>query len=720
MEKELNTKTRRKNNKSATGQKNLPNTFKYQHKSFSLNIKIINKTSSEEFKKAVELGDRNSKTLGFLPFAAFEKYAKLNQLIGAFGIDTDELLGYLLYRISYNKVTIVHLCINETKRNKNTANKLVSHLKKNTKQYDGIKLSCRNDYGIDQVWEKLNFVPIKEKIGRSKKGLPLTIWWFPHYQNNLLTQISEYELNNKIVAVIDMNIFLDIKGKREEESLALKSDWLLSEAILYFTREIHNEINKAKTSELKESSRKLLAYFKELPFKDEDEFSKILLELKNEFPLKHKNDKSDLNHIAYSISGGAQFFITRDDEILKNKEFFKKYNLTIYRPSDFITHLDENIQVSKYKPQTLIGTNISSRRITTDNINYYAETFLKSSERKNRFQRVIRNSLSLPDKFELITISKKEVLLAFIIFDRTSGNKLKIPVFRFLNSSLRTTLSKHLLFKSMLTSINEERVFIEITEKYLDDDIIASIQEARFVKLENTWHKINIKDVLDIESLSKKIGQEPGTKKIIDKIITTLSDNKGVGEFIRKYNYERHLSPLKLKDLEIPTYIVPIKPHWAEQLFNDKSKERLALFEPKYELLLNRENVYYRSATPKIISAPARILWYISENKLTKEKGSIIANSYVDEIFIDKPKKLFKQFEKLGIYKWKDISNTAGKKDRIMAFVFSDTELFKKSISLKNINDKFDIIENKKFMVVAPIKIKTETYLTIYKQGMNL
>ena len=41
---------------------------------------------------------------------------------------------------------------------------------------------------------------------------------------------------------------------------------------------------------------------------------------------------------------------------------------------------------------------------------------------------------------------------------------------------------------------------------------------------------------------------------------------------IKKYNYERFLSPLKIIDLEIPIYIVPIKPQWAEQLFNDKSK----------------------------------------------------------------------------------------------------------------------------------------------------
>ena len=382
--------------------------------------------------------------------------------------------------------------------------------------------------------------------------------------------------------------------------------------------------------------------------------------------------------------------------------------------------MDENIQTSKYKPQSLIGTSINSKRVTTKNIDFFTETFLKPNERKNHFQKIIRNSLSLPNKFELITISKKDLLLAFVIFDRTSENKLKIPIFRFLNRSLRITLTKHLLFKSILTSINEGRTFIEIKEKHLEDDIKNAIQEARFTKLNNTWQKVNIKDVLDTKNLYLRINQEANTKNIIDKINANLENAENVTEFIKKYNYERFLSPLKIKDLEIPTYIVPIKPHWAEQLFNDKSKEKLELFEPEYELLLNRENVYYRADSPKIINAPARILWYSSENKSTKAKGSIIATSYVDEIFIDKPKKLFKQFEKLGIYKWKDISETAGKKEKIMAFVFSDTELLKKPISLKNISNIFNVLENKKFMVVTPIKIKTETYLAVYKQGMDL
>ena len=52
-----------------------------------------------------------------------------------------------------------------------------------------------------------------------------------------------------------------------------------------------------------------------------------------------------------------------------------------------------------------------------------------------------------------------------------------------------------------------------------------------------------------------------------------------------------------------------------------------------------------------------------------------------------------------------------------MAFIFSDTELFQKPISLKNISTIFEKIEEKKFMAVTPIKIKTETYLALYKLG---
>ena len=162
--------------------------------------------------------------------------------------------------------------------------------------------------------------------------------------------------------------------------------------------------------------------------------------------------------------------------------------------------MDENIQVSKYKPQRLIGTNIKSQRITSDNIDYFTRKFLKPDEKINHFQKKIRKALSSPHEYELITISKSEEILALVIFDRSENEKLSIPIFRFLNNSLRITLSKHLLFKAILTSTNENRSLIEILEVYIDEELSNSLKEARFIKTEEKWKKINLQKIIDFRN----------------------------------------------------------------------------------------------------------------------------------------------------------------------------------------------------------------------------
>ncbi len=677
----------------------------------ALQIKLITDPKSEAYKNVIKLGDENSKTLGFLPYAVFRKHSKQKQIIGCFD-ELNNLLGYLLYRVSYNRVTIVHLCVDKSKRNQNIALELVNHLKKHTKQYEGIRLSCRNDYKIDKVWQKFNFVPINEKPGRSKEKLPLTEWWFSHHQNNLLSLISEYELNNKIVAVIDMNVFIDIKENREKESLALKSDWLLNETVLYYTREIHNEINKNKNSYEKKINRNLLNHFSELPFKDENYFNNILDELKLNFTINNKTDESDLKHLAYSISGGADFFITRDDIILKNQKYFKKFNLQITRPSEFIIQLDENLHSSKYQPQILAGTTIKSHRINVNTIQDVYK-FLRPYEKKTGFKRVINDCLSNPENHELLTIYKNSTPLGFIIIDETQDNELNIPMFRFLNTKLKTTISKHVLYKTIFKSLKDNKNLIKITDSIVDNEIVKVLKSMRFRNVNDRWVKLNFKKVIKSDNINLIIPENyknlvSGMKEIQNKQIHDL------------YSIERLLYPIKLIDLDIPCFIIPIKPNWAEYLFDDKSEQKLQLFEPQYELLLNRENIYYRAPKPKRITAPARILWYCSKNKTTKQKGAIIGTSYIDEVFIDNYKSIYKKFKNLGIYTFNQVKQTSDINNEVMAFIFSDTELFLKNISIKKINDIFGTLENKKFMALSPLKISNQTYIEFYKLGMKL
>lgn len=686
-----------------------------------MKIRLINKINTKEFEEALILGDANSKTLGFLPKMAFEKYAQENKLIGAYDKNTSELFGYILYRTSYNKVTIVHLCIDDKHRKKGVAKKLVDYLKTNTKKYQGIRLSCRNDYNINHVWENFNFVPMYEKAGRSKTGLPLTIWWYPHKQTDLFSQVADYELKNKISAVIDMNIFIDLKEKRKKESLALLSDWLSNEINLYVTREIYTEINRNPDPKTKENSRAFVSSFKEIPF-NEDKFSEIYESLKSLIKIQNNNDNSDLRHIALAISGEAEYFITRDGFIIENKNIFINYGISVYRPSQFITHLDEILQTSKYKPQNLIGTNIRTVNITSENADNLITSFLAdNNEKKSKLSEKIRIYQAYPKRFELITVSKNNDTLAFVVLDRTNENKLIIPIFRFRQNKLKNTLSKHLLYKIILTATKENRTFIEITDEYLDETLNEIIKETKFINYNEKWIKINLKNTLTKQETLLKLNSIIEDNELINNIKLNLNGIVETNKNIKSTDYklERSLFPLKISDLDLPCFIVPIKPHWAEALFDDKSDQKLPLFEPDYPLLLNRENVYYAAKTGKLKS-PARILWWVSENKQTKQKGEIRACSYVDAVFIDKPKTLFKRFEKLGIYKWTQIAETSKNKDEIMAFVFSDTELFTNPISSVFVKNYFTKHENKNFMIVSPLKIKKDTYIDLYNKGMQL
>ncbi|MDY6783819.1 MAG: hypothetical protein SW833_14965 [Cyanobacteriota bacterium] len=138
-------------------------------------------------------------------------------------------------------------------------------------------------------------------------------------------------------------------------------------------------------------------------------------------------------------------------------------------------------------------------------------------------------------------------------------------------------------------------------------------------------------------------------------------------------------------------------------------------------MALRCEAVYYCSKRALTgFKAPGRILWYVSQSRDSLEKSGIIlsairACSRLDKIVIGNPKKLYKQYRRLGIYNWKDLIRTAHDdlKKEIMAIQFSKTELFKKPITF----DKLQEIIDRKFSVQSLFKISKEEFKAIYNEG---
>ncbi|NES25176.1 MAG: N-acetyltransferase, partial [Symploca sp. SIO3E6] len=284
---------------------------------------------------------------------------------------------------------------------------------------------------------------------------------------------------------------------------------------------------------------------------------------------------------------------------------------------------------------------------------------------------------------------------------------------------------RHCIFQCLSTAAKEKRQFTRITEAYLESNTIIALQEDRFLETENGWLKMNLaisKNSVDTSSYISELCQQKNKDyEQYYPLVKVLSDRNSINNTRLMADLEKTLYPAKITDATIPTFVIPIKPWWAQNLF-DKELAEATLFGAKEELALRRELVYYRSRKPSGgLEAPGRILWYVSKDNDSENSSYIVsairACSRIDEIVIGKPKELYKRFRRLGIYEFKNVLQTA-KNDlerEIMAIKFSDTELFSKPIELIEIQQ----IVEQKVSFQWPYRITPNAFSIIYNIGTS-
>lgn len=185
------------------------------------------------------------------------------------------------------------------------------------------------------------------------------------------------------------------------------------------------------------------------------------------------------------------------------------------------------------------------------------------------------------------------------------------------------------------------------------------------------------------------------------------------------FEVERKLFPLKIKGLNIPTYIIPIQPYWAGQLF-DTAIASEDLFGANPTKLWSFENVYYRHTKPIKERFPARVLWYVSgSDKFYSHTKAIIASSYLTDVMTGKPKTLFRVNKRFGIYEWKDILKLCDGNINtdIRALKFDHTEIFDYPINYNKIQEIFVSNRRKKNTFASPVEINDSIFFQIYQLG---
>ncbi len=674
----------------------------------------------------LDLHRKNTKTLGFLPKSAFIESEKHNRIIIALD-NNDNLCGYVLYSINKrgNFVYIVHFCIDENYRGRGLSRRMNEYLVKLTKaNYRGIRVTCRQDFTATNVWAKLGFSVKYEKFGKKKDGSTLLVWWLDFNHDDLFTL---YE-SDKIGAVLDSNIVFELSKEvniENEIEYALLADWLSNEIKYYITNEFDNDVNRSRSLKKRAQGRIISSNYEKVSG-DNNKFLLFVEEIKKHYPKTLRmQDESDIRHLAWTIVSKTIFFITNDRN-LQNKSdlFFGAFGIRIFSPTEFLLEYDFLKNYTDYLPVRFSGTTLEIKKPKVDEVREIVGSFLHSSEeRKKDFKKGVEDLLN--KEGELFVIKDNKIDYVFYSCCKIEDNVLEVHFFRISNSIDSITIANQVVNNMILKANQVNSTIIKISERFLEKSIISLIERFGFIKNDKCYYKFVKSDIIDFKNITKYIKNNTERKEIADIYIDYLPI------YLRNYKkysanllvgVERLFWPLKFFETKIPCYVIPIKPEWAMNLFHAKLSE-WDLFGAKQRLLFSYENAYYRSARQKLPKSPSRVLWYITKGNMNSDNTmEVCAASFVTNVMVDKPKKLFKKNQRLGVYEWKDVFKKANSNTDtdVLAFTFDQTELFEKPLSIDRLNYYFNKHHGKKFFPPqAPIKIGESLFFDIYKSGIN-
>ena len=700
------------------------NNLKTASYSVHVSIKLVD-ANSKLFHDVCELGDANRSTLGFLPAQAFYQYAERKGIFAA--TDKGKLLGYVMFRKRHNGIVIVHLCIDPQYRGKDIANILVQHIDDLFPDISYISLYCRRDYGLDNFWRKLGFTPISEKKGRAYDESILTRWQRTKKSFDLLHMLDEHDRQDKVVAAVDTNIVIDLYEGKNEESIALFA-MHMSEASYRITNDVFNEINRNKNNIQRTDLQKFVqSRFMIIEENHSPGYLDLINEISRDIDMEsHHFD--DISHITQCILSNTMVFITRDEWLRsRNEYFYIHYGISIRYPAEFICDIEELAQGYLYSPASLAGSELVYNTLATEDIDNIIRMLCNTVtfSGKNKTRKNLRNYIACRDKYDSIVVKHNaKSVAAYVITKNVDPRIIECFVIdeKYKSSQWQNTLARHLVMRLIKQACAENRNIIIFNKNLVTMPMLFAFRDYGFIESDGICAKLSIKGCLSRCEVEKKVFEL--IAELSDMFVSDSAKKKLIETIEQTDNIEleRILWPVKIAEANINCYIVPIQPDYAMQLFDEQLMQTYPMLFPleRTEAALSVENVYFRSPKPSICKAPARIMWYISNDKFNRVSGvsSVRAVSYLIDSTVGSANELYRKHQRFGVLAWSKVMKITRNDPNgdVSAMIFGLTEQFTSPLPYASIVDIIERKTGKRPTFQSPYQIDQKVFNEIYNR----
>jgi hypothetical protein len=362
---------------------------------------------------------------------------------------------------------------------------------------------------------------------------------------------------------------------------------------------------------------------------------------------------------------------------------------------------DEN----KYRPIALQGTGFRIVEGGADT-STVLDSFLDNAngEKKSSFTRCLDQvsaAGSGSHRIEIIDPSDNPVALMGMTL---SANNLSVSVARTTDSPLALTLARQMVARLRLIAAEEGADAVTISDQYM----APTIKEAAFIEgfskqADGSLAAAILSGRGDVESLRKRISEVETQTGFCFETLHSRLDDFLHGDLGAALDTEFKARPFELQGVELPAYLVPIKPTWASELLGYPPQ----ILNRDDFLGLSQEHVYYRAPTPSHPRAPARLLWYISKGGPTGG-CEIVARSYLIESGTVAAKNAFRRYRRLGVYTWQDVQQ-ASRNEQVGVMRFIGTQQLARPVLLPELR----AIENRRSLKIVlqwPVLLRHGVY----------